>query len=111
MKGDRIVRVRAAIAEHRRQETILADLGVTRKCLQNWARSMGHADVTAYFNQRVDAAANTVEDVEWMLKAREWPPRICERLDVEPASLARRLFRSGRPDLAAHFATLEKVAA
>lgn len=48
--------------------------------------------------QRHDAL---VEDVEWLLAAREWPPHIASRLGyASPDNLARHLNRIGRNDLA-----------
>jgi hypothetical protein len=52
--------------------------------------------------QAQERAAALLEDIEWLLESGEPPQAIAARLGyAKPASLARRLSRHGRADLAA----------
>lgn len=44
-----------------------------------------------------------LEDIEWMLGSGEHPDRIATRLHTTRNTIARRLLRTGRADLARHF--------
>ena len=56
--------------------------------------------------RNADARAAIVEDVGWLLDAGEAPTAILTRLDTTAEALSRRLHRTGRHDLAAHFTHL-----
>jgi hypothetical protein len=47
--------------------------------------------------------AQLIEDVEWLLKSGEYPPRVAQRVGRTPGGLCKLLRRAGRPDLANPF--------
>lgn len=51
-----------------------------------------------------------IEDVEFMMADREWPPRIAQRSHMQMEALYRALQRCGRYDLAKPFAAHIKEA-
>lgn len=57
-----------------------------------------------------EARAALVEDIEWLLDAGESPTAILTRIDTTAGALSRRLHRTGRHDLAAHFTRLRNRA-
>jgi hypothetical protein len=50
---------------------------------------------------------NYVEDVEWLKSCGQEAAEIAIRLEKKPGTLARALYREGRPDLAAPFNALD----
>lgn len=51
----------------------------------------------------LERRAALVEDVEWLLDSDETPSTIAARYGIASASVARALYRAGRPDLARRF--------
>ena len=64
------------------------------------AGTAGGATTKAILDRR---RAELIEDVEWLLSWRIWPPEIAERLGLSVKSLERALARAKRHDLAANF--------
>lgn len=80
-------------AEHRRE---LADALAGYRD-PDYQRRM-HGELTHH-----ERARATIEDVEWMLYAGETASSMSCRLGLAPGTIAKRLARAGRHDLARHF--------